>query len=127
MPEQADYVLGWTEAIARTDYKPGVYTSGLPVSDGAGPDGKPTTITTIQDIRARVAAAHLHEVAFWVYQDACPPAPGCVVNPAHAPTPISAAPWTPVPGSSPSRRGVGPLRRPAAQPTTATATATRQA
>ena len=85
--EQADYLLGWTEAIARTDYRPGVYTSGLPVSDGTGPDGKPATITTIQDIRARVATAHLHQIAFWVYQDACPPAPGCVVNPTHPPTP----------------------------------------
>jgi len=87
LPEQADYLLGWTEAVARSDYRPGVYASGQPVSDGAGPDGKPATITTIQDIRARVAAGHLHSIAFWVYQDACPPAPGCVANPAHPPAP----------------------------------------
>ena len=85
LPEQADYLLGWTEAIARSDYRPGVYASGQPVDDGIGPDGKPATITTIQDIRARVTAGHLQPIAFWVYQDTCPPAPGCVANPAHPP------------------------------------------
>jgi hypothetical protein len=87
LPEQADYLLGWTEAIARTEYKPGVYASGQPVNDGIGTDGKPAKITTIQDIRAHVAAGHLHDISFWVAQDACPPAPGCVVNAAHSPTP----------------------------------------
>jgi hypothetical protein len=81
LPEQADYLLAWTEAVARSAYLPGVYASGQPVADGRGPDGKPATITTIQDIRARVAANHLHPIAFWVIQDACPPAPGCVLQP----------------------------------------------
>jgi hypothetical protein len=87
LPEQADYLLGWTEAVAASGYLPGVYASGQPVSDGKGPDGKPVTITTIQDIRQHVAAQHLHPIAFWVIQDACPPAPGCVVDAAHAPAP----------------------------------------
>jgi hypothetical protein len=80
LPEQADYLLAWTEAVAATAYRPGVYASGQPVPDGKGADGKPVTITTIQDIREHVAAQHLHEIAFWVTQDACPPAPGCVVQ-----------------------------------------------
>lgn len=87
LDEQARYLLGWTEAVAATDYRPGVYASGQPVPDGNGPDGKPVTITTVQDIRTRIAAAHLHSVAFWIAQDACPPAPGCVL---HAP-PLSAS------------------------------------
>ncbi len=87
LPEQADYLLGWTEAIAQSAFLPGVYASGQPVPDGRGPDGKRITITTIQDIRTHVAAGHLHPIAFWVAQDACPPAPGCVVNPAHPPAP----------------------------------------
>jgi hypothetical protein len=87
LPEQADYLLGWTEAIAQTGYRPGVYGSGQPVPDGKGPDGKPITITTIQDIRQHVAAQHLHPIAFWAWQDACPPAPGCVVHPANPPAP----------------------------------------
>ena len=76
LDEQAAYLLAWTEAVAASDYLPGVYASGEPV-----PDGKPVTITTTQDIRARVAAGHLHEIAFWVTLDACPPAPGCVLAP----------------------------------------------
>ena len=81
LPEQAEYLLGWTEAVAKSAYRPGVYASGKPVSDGTGPDGKPVTITTIQDIRQRVASGHLHEIAFWVVQDSCPPANGCSVQP----------------------------------------------
>jgi len=87
LPEQADYLLAWTEAVANSAYRPGVYASGQPVPDGKGADGKPATITTIQDIRARVAAGHLHEIAFWVIQDACPPAPGCIVQPLQPPAP----------------------------------------
>jgi hypothetical protein len=86
LPEQAGYLLAWTEAVARTAYRPGVYASGQPVPDGKGPDGRPVTITTIQDIREHVAAQHLHPIAFWVAQDACPPAPGCAV-PARPPSP----------------------------------------
>jgi hypothetical protein len=86
LPEQAGYLLAWTEEVAGSAYRPGVYASGQPVPDGRGPDGKPTTITTIQDLRARVVAAHLHEIAFWVAQDACPPSPGCVVHPSAPPS-----------------------------------------
>jgi hypothetical protein len=85
LPEQAEYLLAWTEAVAGSGYRPGVYASGQPVPDGQGPDGKPITITTIQDLRARVAAGHLHPIAFWVAQDACPPAPGCAVRNLPAP------------------------------------------
>ena len=81
LPEQATYLLAWTEAIARTAYRPGVYASGQPVPNGKGGNGKSVTITTIQDLRQRVAAGHLHEIEFWVAQDACPPAPGCVIQP----------------------------------------------
>jgi hypothetical protein len=84
LPEQAEYLLAWTESVARSAFRPGVYASGQPVADGRGPDGKPVTITTIQDIRARVAARRLHPIAFWVAQDACPPAPGCVFQPPPA-------------------------------------------
>jgi hypothetical protein len=73
---QSAYLLSWTETVAHTGYLPGVYASGQPVDDAPG-----KTITTIQNIREQVAAQHLHEIAFWVYQDACPPANGCTMNP----------------------------------------------
>ena len=73
---QAAYLFAWTEAVARSGYRPGVYTSGQPVDDGPG-----KTITTAEDIRQHVAAEHLSAIALWVYQDACPPANGCALTP----------------------------------------------
>lgn len=77
LTEQAGYLLGWTEAVAATGYRPGVYASGQPVPDDPG-----TVIDTIRDIRARVKAGHLHDVAIFDALDQCPPAPGCTVGPA---------------------------------------------
>lgn len=81
LPEQSAYFFGWTEAVAASGYRAGSYLSGQPSPDGSGPDGKPTTITTAQDVREQIAARHLHPVVFWVAQDACPPAPGCTIEP----------------------------------------------
>jgi Domain of unknown function (DUF1906) len=72
---QAAYLLAWTEAVAASDYRPGVYASGQPVPNGPG-----QTITTIDDIRSRVTVGHLHPVAMFDAQDTCPPAPGCTLN-----------------------------------------------
>jgi len=74
LDEQAAYLLGWTEAVAASEFRPGVYASGQPVPDDPG-----TTITTINDIRRRVQTQHLHEIAIFDAQDACPPAPGCTL------------------------------------------------
>ncbi|HEX7158580.1 MAG TPA: glycoside hydrolase domain-containing protein, partial [Edaphobacter sp.] len=76
LPEQSAYLLAWTEAIAASPYLPGVYLSGQAVDDGPG-----KTITTAQDVRQQIAAKHLHPVALFVYQDACPPSNGCTLNP----------------------------------------------
>jgi hypothetical protein len=76
LPEQMAYLLAWTEAVAASGYRPGIYVSGQVVHEGPG-----VTITTAQDVRAHVAAQHLHEVAMWVYEDDCPPAPGCTLRP----------------------------------------------
>jgi len=86
LPEQAAYLLAWTEAVAAGDYRPGVYASGQPVADQDA-NGKPIQLTTIQDLREHVAKDHLHQIAFWAAQDACPPAPGCVADPAQVPAP----------------------------------------
>jgi hypothetical protein len=76
LTEQADYLLGWTEAVSATGYRAGIYASGQPVPAGGG-----KTIDTIRDVRARVQQGHLHPVAAFGYQDACPPAPGCTLKP----------------------------------------------
>lgn len=75
LPEQADYLFAWTEALAGSGYRPGVYGSGQTVKEGHG-----HTITTAQDISNHVAAQHLHPIALWVAQDVCPPSNGCVLN-----------------------------------------------
>ena len=82
LDEQAGYLLAWTEAVAAGGFRPGVYASGQPVPDEPG-----TTIDTVRDIRARVRAGKLHEVAMFDAQDSCPPAPGCTL----AAKPLSAA------------------------------------
>jgi hypothetical protein len=93
LPEQATYLLAWTETVAGTSFRPGAYLSGQPVDEGGG-----HTITTAEDIQHRIAASHnqaqppkqakpLHPIAMFVYQDACPPSNGCTLNP----PPISAS------------------------------------
>ena len=74
LDEQAGYLLAWTEAVAASPFKPGVYASGQPVQEDAK-----TRIDTVQDIRARVKQKRLHSVAIFAYQDQCPPAPGCTL------------------------------------------------
>ncbi len=81
LPEQAAYLLAWTEAVATAGFRPGVYASGQPVDDGPGPGGSHQTVTTAQDISARIRAQHLHPVALWVAQDACGPSTGCTLTP----------------------------------------------
>ena len=69
---QLGYLRGWVQAVADGGYRAGVYCSGMPVTDGPG-----ATITTAQDIRARVD----QKVVLWVYQDGCPPSNGCTLRP----------------------------------------------
>ncbi len=70
LPEQSAYLFAWIDTIRASQYKPGVYCSGILVPDGS------STISTARDILS-------HEgdppPALWVWNDACPPAPGCVL------------------------------------------------
>lgn len=75
LAEQADYLLGWTEAVSASGFRAGVYASGQQVEDGPG-----QKIDTVEDIRARVKAGKLHEVAIFDALDQCPPAPGCTLE-----------------------------------------------
>lgn len=83
LEEQAAYLLSWTEAVAASSYRPGVYASGQRVQDDPG-----VWIDTIEDFRARVKKGGLHEVAIFNALDQCPPSPGCTL---HA-KPLTAAP-----------------------------------
>jgi hypothetical protein len=64
------YLQAWADELIKLRYRPGVYCSGMPVDEGEG-----MSIVTAEDIRANEKP---REFAFWVFNDACPPSPGCV-------------------------------------------------
>jgi hypothetical protein len=63
------YLRTWADELTRAGYRPGVYCSAIPVDEGHG-----VTILTSDDIRKNVAP---RELVYWVFNDLCPPAPGC--------------------------------------------------
>jgi glycoside hydrolase-like protein len=63
------YLRAWANALVEAGYRPGVYCSGMPVDEGGG-----VSIITADDIRNHIGA---REIVFWVFNDACPPSPGC--------------------------------------------------
>jgi hypothetical protein len=63
------YLHAWAEVLMGAGYRPGVYCSGMPVDEGGG-----VSIITADDIRNHIGA---REIVYWVYNDACPPSPGC--------------------------------------------------
>lgn len=75
------YLRSWVEGLARAGYRAGAYCSGMPVNEGNG-----VSITTADDIRSNLGKG---ELAYFVYNDACPPSPGCVVS--RNPPPPSAS------------------------------------
>jgi len=74
------YIQGWLWTLTMRDYQGGFYCSGIPVKEGAR-----TTVTTAEDI---VSDLYFKSRAFsiWVYNDACPPSPGCTF-PENPPAP----------------------------------------
>lgn len=67
LPEQAAYLGAWVAGIVKAGFRPGIYCSGIDIPDGS------STISTAKDVAARFPAVKL-----WVFNDACPPAPGCI-------------------------------------------------
>jgi hypothetical protein len=68
-PNYHAYLKALSDEFARRAMKPGVYCSGMPVKEGHG-----VTISTANDIRNDPST---HDFTFWIYNDACPPSPGC--------------------------------------------------
>jgi hypothetical protein len=71
-----EYVKAWIDALAQAGFRAGVYCSGMPVNEGGG-----VTIITVDDLRNHLEARKL---VIFVFNDACPPSPGCVF-PQNAP------------------------------------------
>ena len=68
LAEQSDYLFSWVDAIRSSRYRPGVYCSGILVSDPSG------QISTARDILSREGSRRL---PLWVANEQCPPSPGC--------------------------------------------------
>jgi len=66
------FLQAWADELASAGYRPGVYCSGIPVSEGHG-----VTIITADDIRNHIGA---RELTYWIFNDACPPSPGCSLS-----------------------------------------------
>jgi hypothetical protein len=69
-PSQHLYLHSWAEELEKKHFRPGIYCSGIMVDEGGG-----ATVITANDIREHIGVS---DVVFWVYNDACPPSPGCV-------------------------------------------------
>ena len=69
------YLRAWADETVRLGFRPGVYCSGMAVDEGGG-----ERAVTADDIRSNQAP---REFAYWVFNDGCPPSPGCtsVSNP----------------------------------------------
>ena len=65
LPEQSAYLFAWIVGIGRSQYRPGVYCSGILVPDGS------SQISTARDI-----LSHDGKLALWVANDQCPPSAG---------------------------------------------------
>jgi len=76
-PSYHAYLKAWANELRRAGFRPGVYCSGMPVHEEHG-----VTITTAGDIRSDPS---LGTFVLWVYNDACPPAPGCSLRSAADP------------------------------------------
>jgi hypothetical protein len=75
------YVRAWADELAGNGYRAGVYCSGIRVEEVGG-----ATVITANDIRNNMGT---RDVTYWVFNDVCPPSPGCSTP--QNPPPVSAS------------------------------------
>jgi hypothetical protein len=69
LPEQNAYLFAWVDTVISAGFRAGVYCSGIPASEGHG-----QFVVTANDIREN---AGNRDITYFVYNDECPPSPGC--------------------------------------------------
>jgi len=74
------YLRAWSAELSRAGYRAGAYCSGIPVKEEPG-----VTITTADDIRAHAPSK---DFVFFIFNDVCPPSPGCTF-PQNPPAPVT--------------------------------------
>ncbi|HJZ63862.1 MAG TPA: glycoside hydrolase domain-containing protein [Candidatus Acidoferrum sp.] len=72
------YLKHWISSLLRQGFRAGVYCSGIPVDEGEG-----VKLVTADFIRDQIKPA---ELSYWVFNDSCPPSPGCEMS-QSAPSP----------------------------------------
>lgn len=72
LDDQKAYIFAWVDAVNGGGYHAGVYCSGIPVTEAEG-----ETIVTADDIRGDAGD---RKIAYFVFNDRCPPSPGCVLK-----------------------------------------------
>ena len=70
LPRTAKYVAAWVNALRHSNYRSGAYCAGDETEDDPG-----TKISTADDIHNQFP-----DVALWLANDQCPPAPGCTIS-----------------------------------------------
>src|SRR5262249_24654155 len=68
LTEQQAYLFAWVDGVIAAGFRAGVYCSGIPVKE------KKESVSTAEDIRDH---AGNRDIFFFVYNDVCPPSPGC--------------------------------------------------
>jgi hypothetical protein len=86
LPEQQEYLRAWIDGVNAAGYRAGVYCSGMSDKYGAG------GVITANDIREHAGG---RRISFFVYNDSCPPSPGCIfsarnITPAQSGIPFAA-------------------------------------
>ena len=78
LPAQRAYLHSWIDGIVAAGFRAGIYCSGIAATEN-GEGG----VITANDIRD---GAEGRTIAFFIYNDSCPPSPGCAA-PANPPSP----------------------------------------
>jgi hypothetical protein len=78
LPEQRAYLHSWIDGIIAAGFRAGIYCSGIPAMERG--EGGAITANDIRD------GAEGRNIAFFIYDDSCPPSPGCAA-PANPPSP----------------------------------------
>jgi hypothetical protein len=72
LPEQRSYLHAWVDAVTQAGYAAGVYCSGMASKEAGG-----ASVATARDIRENAGG---RKIEFFVANDGCPPASGCVLK-----------------------------------------------
>jgi hypothetical protein len=85
LPEQRAYLHSWMDGIIAAGFRTGIYCSGIRATEN-GEGG----VITANDIRE---GAQGRSITFFVYNDSCPPSPGCATAASPPPPAQSGVPF----------------------------------